>query len=967
MRAVITYGGNLVSIENLVQPEFAFNGFLSTFWYKNKAVRYCHMDTVRENVALNDYYYWNAYSDYIKNIITIDELVDKHKFTHFDIISTIEPSTEPVNIFVEKLYLSPPNYSELFFAQLFKWDLIPNEEIVGRDNQLNTFIIMPQRAIDNPRDPIPETNAIPVVQSFYDKNKYLISAEEFSINPLEIARILNRICWIIQRICEDIFPLFSSDSVFNSYITRQKEEWTDDTIMEEPDYYTLNAYYDGLYDFYYSASLYRVNIHKMKGKEKLHFLARILWSKALSIMPLEDRMNVLKQMVSMHLSSTFKVEIEEQIVIRIVRSFGFNERSDRNTFLTRIVNPDFNGDGEEGKTMYEVLYERMSTAWEITRSTIELMNWAFNATWKPTDTRGMFVKSIYALWIRSKYNQYDFDTFELRENSLGLKKLVDGVAHYQTNEIDSNDPINFSTTKPDRTYFYTSYPGYKILPETEDVTERYVDAYWEAAPIMLNYNSKKSAGFHIDNYSFEFSQHHIIARLAHYEGAHRVGGAEIYALYGKYDILQPVHLISSSLDTAEPMLVTEGEEINFNGSNINSLVPVFFLKYVDDFGDSKDVQHFMGVAFDVISTFIPVANLAKLRHIRHLTRFGQAMLVVETVQIVAGVLNVLLEFVDECNAEGTLCKKVRTMLFYIELSSMGTDGIMMNKARKSAKDTVDEAIENGWPDELLQEVPDTGGLTPKMKLEELAGGAAQFLNRYKNKIKSNVIEYVSKNNEFSLNNIHTGNPLHSEAQIDEILNNAYARNLTASEAEDLLAVSYRKKKQLSTAEVIEQTDNWALVIKPRKYPYLFASLEEFQLFKAKIIELANDFGIPTHDVRIQGSSLRKATTQDVDIAFYFKQSQKAMIENKIKSRIKEKFTDPDTGEMSPHATKNYDKAIAKIDIDLEKGIIRSINFGKFEGKSFSQTYYDRLILAEDLDASIIIANSQMDLGPYLKF
>lgn len=889
MPAAITFNGNVIDLANLTTPEFSFNGFLSNFYYKNKHVRYCGISDVRENNAINDYYYWEGYVAYRNNTITIDELVEKHKFKDFDTIHSNPNGSSPVIIYVNKIYFSAPNYSELFFTQAYRWDYIEGEEIFFYDNKFNPVIKLPQRAIDTADEPFPKEIPIALVQSFYDKNKYLILEEEFDEIRLSIARYLSSICWMIQRITEDIFPLFSADSEFNNYITHQKNEWINETLMDTPDYQLLVSYYEGLLDFYHSASLYRVNFNSFKGIEKLHFLTRLLNTKAISIIPIDDRFKVLKLMIDKHLSSVNKVEVEEKTVIRIVQSFAYNQESDRNEFLTRLVSPNFNGDGDKGKTMYEVLNDRMSTAWEITRFSIGLINWTFNATWKPTDTRGMFVKSVYGLWLRSKYNPYDFDTSAPKATSLALKKMVDGIMYYQQNEINTDTPLDFNTTKPNREFFYTDYPGYKILPADEYVSERYVDAYWEAAPILLKYESKKTGGFYMDNFSFEFSKDHIVARIAHMEVANHVGGAEIYALYGNYHILQPVHLSSNSIDTAEPILLTEGETINFNGTNINSLVPVFFLKYIDELGDSKDIQHFMGIAVDVVSTFIPVANLAKLRHIRHLTRFGKAMLVVETVQITAGVLNFFLGFVDTCNIEGTFCQKLRKVLFFLELSALSADVFMMQKARKSAKETVEEALENGWPVEMLDEIPGTGGITPKMKIEELAGNITKFKDKFISSSKALLSERLLDDAENFINR-------YDNEELTEIFTLATEKGLAVDDSAGIVHQACRKRNPDVTPTISTlgtRMDN-LIIVKRRGYPLNFSSLEAFNTYiEDKLIPLLERFGIPKENVRYGGSAITSTTSfspgpQDLDwwIIFVSKEDEVKFVQG-LSKRIEE--------------------------------------------------------------------------------
>ena len=84
MNASILYDGSVVSIDNLYGLKFSFRGFLVAFFYKGEYICYCDIEDVRENQAINGYYYSSAYTKYVNNVIKIDELVKKYKFDHFE-------------------------------------------------------------------------------------------------------------------------------------------------------------------------------------------------------------------------------------------------------------------------------------------------------------------------------------------------------------------------------------------------------------------------------------------------------------------------------------------------------------------------------------------------------------------------------------------------------------------------------------------------------------------------------------------------------------------------------------------------------------------------------------------------------------------------------------------------------------------------------------------------------------------
>jgi hypothetical protein len=72
-------------------------------------------------------------------------------------------------------------------------------------------------------------------------------------------------------------------------------------------------------------------------------------------------------------------------------------------------------------------------------------------------------------------------------------------------------------------------------------------------------------------------------------------------------------------------------------------------------------------------------------------------------------------------------------------------------------------------------------------------------------------------------------------------------------------------KGLSMAEMIQHEDVFTNTVMPRKYPYPFHDLQEFQHFVGKLKLLVQEIGIRCSDIRIQGSSLRKLQPKDLDI------------------------------------------------------------------------------------------------------
>jgi hypothetical protein len=100
--------------------------------------------------------------------------------------------------------------------------------------------------------------------------------------------------------------------------------------------------------------------------------------------------------------------------------------------------------------------------------------------------------------------------------------------------------------------------------------------------------------------------------------------------------------------------------------------------------------------------------------------------------------------------------------------------------------------------------------------------------------------------------------------------------LTDQQIKDLIRIAQRKdqvhegdavvKKKLTADELIGQMHNYKEVVEPRGYPYRFASKKQFEQFGHEIKHAAAAAGLPTDDIRIQGSSLRNPAAKDVDVA-----------------------------------------------------------------------------------------------------
>jgi hypothetical protein len=109
---------------------------------------------------------------------------------------------------------------------------------------------------------------------------------------------------------------------------------------------------------------------------------------------------------------------------------------------------------------------------------------------------------------------------------------------------------------------------------------------------------------------------------------------------------------------------------------------------------------------------------------------------------------------------------------------------------------------------------------------------------------------------------------YSEAELQAIFKKGWELGLSDRLTEDMIFTGSRVAKPISAADLMQQMENWVNVVHKRGFPYKFADLGEFQQFSRTLLTAVKEAGLPTNDVRVQGSSLRKPTADDVDPAVF---------------------------------------------------------------------------------------------------
>jgi hypothetical protein len=161
--------------------------------------------------------------------------------------------------------------------------------------------------------------------------------------------------------------------------------------------------------------------------------------------------------------------------------------------------------------------------------------------------------------------------------------------------------------------------------------------------------------------------------------------------------------------------------------------------------------------------------------------------------------------------------------------------------------------------ELRLDEPDNIKDANELSQIRQAGQGEKTLNAEQviNGVKSRI---ASQSDKFELT--------YTQDQLNSILKKGKELGLSDKVIEDLIYTGSRNAKAIKADELIGQMEHWVNVISKRGFPEKFADFDEFQQFSQDLLKGVKSTGLPADDIRIQGSSLRKTSAQDIDIAAF---------------------------------------------------------------------------------------------------
>ena len=146
-------------------------------------------------------------------------------------------------------------------------------------------------------------------------------------------------------------------------------------------------------------------------------------------------------------------------------------------------------------------------------------------------------------------------------------------------------------------------------------------------PPIINYESDSIALiFNSTNYDFKFRNKFIdIYPIDYVAGI--IPQTLAYPVWS-FTMFQPVVVQNSSKNTNSIKFLQVSLAENTN-DEYGGVIPLFYLKFIDDIKYTDNIETSLEVTFDVALTFTGIGNISKLKHLRHINKLGRVALGLE--------------------------------------------------------------------------------------------------------------------------------------------------------------------------------------------------------------------------------------------------------------------------------------------------------------------------------------------------
>ncbi len=848
-----------VKLTGLSELVYSLDGFLTGFTVTATGNKYIYLveeDVIKSKLDMfqqtisKGYYTEDSFLEYrrTKNLSKLSK-----EYDHF-----ISAEIEDI-INVKKIKLSSPFDVEEFGFWEYYSLIYQGHSLVDELGQIIKSVPYAPQKLDM------ELNS--VAKKFYEKNIHHNSTATTNEEKYERALLIAKTAIYIHNINAKLFPLFSNVALNNTELNNLKIEqnnyWKTD-VFQNPSLNDIQAYFDSVYNFFRAGYINQKRIEEAKGYEKIYWLALCLSKNALKLLTALNKIALLSWMqVNVRIGQHWLFfNDNENLVLKIIDSIT-EEQAD--LFLDNLF--------KYSDITYDNLFDRLADDKGF------LQNNSINDSTfgLGEDNRYNFIISLYLVWQVSSYNPYQNDIFS--ENN--LKKF-----NYN----------NYLGTNPDPTNsFFDKYDSTKVN--------------FQAQPISLNYSSTSSSGYYIDN--FYFRSTNIKGNLNHahldnlgtdlrdFTNLHEAPKNKILAfqkeyrlnskdgLYGTYDYLQAVSLVNSNIEAVVKIPTVSSH--NPTNADINNLIPIFVLKYIDDKNLESNIETTVGYLIDIASLYFGgTALVSKFRYIRSVSGFSEAIIAgsehgigtvvklyigfgTEAINFTAASLSLYCKIItDSSNHDKPWLINMKETLMWIEIFSGVGSVVAENMLRKKTKALVEDFnTNNNWPTEFTE---DPRGLDAQLALQKIAGVDVAF----------DLINFTSDaltrlERKFDLDVIDFEKNLYSLAQKQQIIAKGFAKGLSTDEIVGIIHQACRKRNPTITITISEfeiRIERY-LLAKRRRFPFTFETKDEFDSYVSTHIEKTiDDFGLPNKNKYYGGSSITSNTSfsggiQDTDWWLYW--------------------------------------------------------------------------------------------------
>lgn len=684
----------------LIEFEYNFENYYSYYAIEN----FLKNDQERaQNNASSGYWLKNEFDKYLRKEIDYVQLTDPNNGNEFNLF---ELAKEGESIVVEALSIGGDFYDRYYQQKKYSFSLEndPSTSVVKLYDKNNDGII-------DGLDAIPDENVttefIPLENStggkFYRNNFYLKTvALPDNAYKRTLARYATLIGFKIHSIEHEVFPKLiqneSPGSQILTFVNQLQNSWQNNDVIGSLEISEFLHYYNSLCNFY--ANTYFRTFEGITGDKKLMYLMQVLPPSAISLIQINLRIKILEQMVNGQLNTSTE-------------------------FIDLIffpINPIVFTGSDKGDEILALKIIQSVMPSEANYFLTQLNNK------KPDGVKSLFVM-LYEK-IDDKYLKYFGD-----ENK---GKFVEKLFRlWFISDFNPNNIYDFGSNTENTDTLYNSF------------NNNAVSLYYKSNKVIF--------GFYLDNMTFSFENNKIkvvqeVVESTYDEEEYEWTVKFIDKTVGVYNPMQAISFRSyqeQELPIAIPSISIENNE--------SALLPLFYLKYIDDYADRQDLFTGIGLLTDIALTFTGIGNISKLRYLRHITKLGrlaigktvpagERILALEAlsgvsglVELTSSVASLLLSYyqqgcvnyinavnntIDDTNTDGAIpdpesgkewCKNLDQFLFWVQMASMSTDAVANVMVRNSARKLIAGTVPNDFPPDAYDVILRYAGNLAEMK------------------------------------------------------------------------------------------------------------------------------------------------------------------------------------------------------------------------------------------------------------